>query len=143
MVRSILPESWPIPELNKFNRSFFTSGALVVQECEACGNIQHPPEEICHSCREMKFKARETNGLGTIYSYMVIHHPVAPELRPYVPYAIVLVRLDEYPQCRVLGNVLNRKPDEIAIGQQVKVVFEEITDGDENMLMPQWEVIDV
>jgi uncharacterized OB-fold protein len=73
---------------------------------------------------------------------MIVRHPVDPELQPYVPYAIVLVSLDDYPQCRVLGNVLNRSPDEIGIGQKVKVAFEEIIDGDQRILMPQWEVLD-
>ncbi len=142
MVRAILPESWPIPALSKFNRDFFTSGTLVVQECAECGNIQHPPEEICHKCLGMDFKSRQTNGRGTIYSYMVIHHPAAPELQKYVPYAVVLVSLDEHPHCRILGNVLNRKPEEISIGQKVRVTFEEIADGDEKILMPQWEAVD-
>ena len=39
-----MPEDWPIPELDRFNRDFFTAGKLVVQQCEACETVQHPPD---------------------------------------------------------------------------------------------------
>ena len=138
-----MPENWPIPAIDTFNRDFFTSGKLVVQECVACGTVQHPPEEICHKCHEMEFGARETNGRGTIYSYIIVHNPPSPALADAVPYAVVLVSLDEHPQIRILGNVLNRKPDELEIGQKLEVVFEEIKDEEagEDLLVPQWEVV--
>ena len=137
------PDNWPIPEIDKFNREFFTSGKLVVQECGSCGTVQHPPEEVCHKCYGMEFKARETNGRGTIHSYIVVHNPPSPAFVDAVPYGVVLVSLDEFPQLRILGNVLNRKPSELAIGQKTKAVFEEIDDDEAGgkLLMPQWEVV--
>ncbi len=137
------PDVWPIPQIDQFNRDFFTSGKLVVQECVSCGTVQHPPEEICHKCCGVEFKARETNGLGTIYSYIVAHNPPAPAFTDAVPYGVILVSLDEFPQVRILGNALNRKPSELEIGQKVRAVFEEIDDeeADEKLLMPQWEIV--
>jgi hypothetical protein len=43
-----------------------------------------------------------------------------------------------------MGNVLNRAPSEIAIGQAVRAVFEvvEPADGGERLRVPQWEVIE-
>ena len=60
-----------------------------------------------------------------------------------MPYAVVLVSLDEHPHVRILGNVLNREPGEIAIGQRVRATFEEIADAEagETLLMPQWEAV--
>lgn len=136
-----MPEDWPIPELDRFNRDFFTTGKLVVQECTSCGTVQHPPDAACNNCREMTFRSRETNGKGEIYSYVVVHNPPAPALAEAVPYAVALVSLEEFPHVRILGNVLNREPGEVAIGQQVQVTFEEIQDEDERLLMPQWEVV--
>ena len=43
-----------------------------------------------------------------------------------VPYAVVLVSLDEFPHVRILGNVLNREASEIEIGQKVQAAFEQI-----------------
>lgn len=138
-----MPKAWPIPAINEFNRPFFTSGIIVLQECSVCGCIQHPPEEFCHQCFGVEFISRATSGQGTIYSYTVVHHPVALVLTEVVPYAIALVALDEYPAVRLLGNVLNCSPDNIRIGQRVKAVFEEIHDEELNLriLLPQWHVI--
>ncbi len=140
----VMPEGWALPALDEFNGPFFTSGKIVLQRCTACATVQHPPEEVCHACLGMEFEPRVTSGLGTIYSLIVVHHPVAPTLRESVPYAVVLVSMDDEPSARVLGNVLNRRPDELAIGQRVRAVFEKIVDSEsgETLHLPEWEVID-
>ena len=138
-----MPEDWPIPELDRFNRDFFTAGKVVVQQCVACQTVQHPPDAACNNCRAMEFRSLETNGEGTIYSYIVVHNPPAPALAEAVPYAVALVSLDEHPHVRIIGNVLNREPGEVAIGQKVRATFEEIADeeADETILLPQWNVV--
>jgi uncharacterized OB-fold protein len=138
-----MPDDWPVPALDRFNREYFTSGKLLVQECKTCGTLQHPPEELCYTCRGMDFGWRETNGNGTIYSFVGVYHPVAPALQKVVPYTVALVSLDELPKIRVLGNVLNRAPEAVEIGQRVRAVFEEIRDegAGETILLPQWEVV--
>jgi uncharacterized OB-fold protein len=138
-----MPDNWPIPALDRFNRDFFTSGRIVVQECVACGTVQHPPDAACNNCKAMEFRSRETNGAGTVYSYIVVHNPPAPALAEAVPYAVALVSLDEFPHVRILGNVLNREPGEVAIGQRVQATFEEIDDAEsgERILLPQWVVV--
>ena len=67
----------------------------------------------------------------------------APSLAEAVPYAVVLVSLDEHPHVRILGNVLNRDPGEVEIGQKVRATFETIEDeeAEETILLPQWEVV--
>lgn len=140
----VMPEGWALPALDAYNRPFFTAGAVVLQECAACGNVQHPPEEVCHRCLGMAFKEHPTSGQGTIYSFIVAHHPVAPALREAVPYTIALVSLDDVPGARVIGNVLNRRPAELAIGQRVRAVFDEShqTEDGVRLRIPQWEVVD-
>jgi uncharacterized OB-fold protein len=138
-----MPETWPIPGLNALNRDFFSTGKLVVQECVGCGNIQHPPEEICFRCHGMDFRPSQTSGQGTVHSYIVVHHPASAAMREIVPYAVVLVALNDHPEVRVIGNLVNRAPTEVVIGQRVRAVFEEIEDKEAGVLirMPQWEAI--
>ena len=70
-----------------------TSTALVhhraswrVQECEACGTLQHPPEEICHACGSMAFGTRRSlPATGTVHSYTVVHHSVHAALDASCP----------------------------------------------------------
>ena len=140
----LMPEGWAQPAVDRFNEGFFTSGKLVLQECANCGTVQHPPEEVCHQCQGMDFGARETTGMGTIHSYIVVRHPVAPALAAAVPYAVALVVPDEFPHVRIVGNVLNRAPDEVSIGQRVRAVFEPLptAEGEPAVLLPQWEVVE-
>lgn len=135
-----MPDDWPLPVIDQFNRPFFTTGRLVLQECASCGAVQHPPEEICQTCYAMEFRAREVDEHGTIFSFVVARHPSgSPVLSERVPYVIALVSLDERPEIRVLGNVVDVPPDEVRIGLPVKTVFEEAEDPDGGtILLPQW-----
>ena len=143
MARKLMPEEWMIPLVVKTNEGFFTSGRLVVQECGDCGNIQHPPEEVCWRCLSMSLQWRDTSGKGTIYSYIVVHNPPAPSFKDVVPYAVVIVSLDDHPHVRVVGNVVNCPAREVRIGQRVRAVFDPIDPGDggQTILLPQWEFI--
>jgi uncharacterized OB-fold protein len=137
-----LGDDWVLPLLDDRNRPFFTSGALVLQACASCGHVQHPPEDVCSACGGTAFTTRTSRGEGRIESVIVVHHPVHPRLEAAVPYAVVLVSVDDAAGVNVVGNVLNRPPGEIAIGQRVRVAFEEIADPEtgERLRIPQWEV---
>ena len=135
----VLPPDWALPALSDANRAWFTSGELAVQQCASCGALQHPPEEICHACASMAFTARAVAPYGTVHSYTVAHHSVHSALDAFVPYAVVLVSLDEVPELRVVGNLLGVAVDEIAIGMAVVATWEERTADDGTVIrLPQW-----
>ncbi len=134
-----MPEGWNLPEIDDLNRQFFTSGKLLVQQCTECGTVQHLPEDVCHDCHAMTFDWVEASGNGTIYSYVIVHHPVHDMLRERVPYGVILVQLDDYPSIRIVGNLVDVDPSEIAIGKPVSVSFEEVEGADGEMVtIPQW-----
>ena len=138
-----LGDDWLLPALDTRNRAWFTSGELRLQRCQRCGRVQFPPEDVCRACGSFELGTKTCAGRGVVESVAVVHHAVHPALRSRVPYAVVLVALDDAPHVRLLGNVLNRSPDDIAIGARVQVVFEEVVDPDtgEALLLPQWEVV--
>jgi uncharacterized OB-fold protein len=138
-VRGALPEDWALPVVNEVNRAWFTSQELALQQCTACGRVQHPPEEICRVCGSMAFTTAVVPPTGTVYSYTVVHHPVNAALEAAVPYVVVLVSLDERPEVRVVGNLLDVDRDEAAIGLPVETVWLErrAEDGD-TVWLPQW-----
>ena len=138
-----LGDSWLLPEIDDLNRAWFTRGSIAVQQCDDCQTLQHPPDELCCGCRRTNLSFRECSGEGHIESLAVVHQAVHPGLKDALPYAVVVVSLDDAPGVHAMGNVLNRKPSEIAIGQAVRAVFEEVepADGGERLLIPQWEVI--
>jgi uncharacterized OB-fold protein len=138
-----LGDDWLLPALDTRNRAWFTSGELSLQQCRRCAHVQFPPEDVCRACGSFELGAKTHAGRGAVESVAVIHHAVHPALRSRVPYAVVLVALDDAPHVRLLGNVLNRPPDNIAIGARVRVVFEELKDPEsgEALRIPQWEVV--
>ena len=91
----------------------------------------------------MEFDWRACSGEGRIEGVAVVHHSVHPAFNDRVPYAVVVVSLDDAPGVNAVGNVLNRDPGDVAIGQSVRAVFEEIRDpeGGTTLQIPQWEVV--
>src|SRR5579862_8761618 len=124
-----MPDEWPLPEIDDTNRDFFTSGRLLIQKCSACGALQHPPEEVCFRCQGTRFESVESEGLGTVQSYVVVHHPTHPLLKEHVPYGVALVELRDFPGIRILGNVLDFDPTQLSIGLPVQVTFEAVEDA--------------
>jgi len=139
-----LPEAWPLPSPDGLNRDYFSAGRLLVQQCTACGAVQHPPEEVCFRCQSFRFHNVESAGLGHVYSYIVAHYAVSPLLKESVPYGIALVQLDDYPDVRIVGNVLNLPPEALRIGLPVRVIFEAAADEEtgDHLLVPQWEAVE-
>ena len=138
-----LGDEWVLPAIDDLNRAWFTSGTIQVQECRDCGALQHPPDEVCGSCQGGNLGWRECPGGGRVESVAVVHQAVHPGLKQHLPYAIVVVSLDGAPGCNAVGNIVNRKPSEVEIGQRVQAVFEAVDpgDGSDTLLLPQWEVV--
>ena len=137
-----MPEDWALPALDRLNETFFTAGRIVLQACKGCGSVQHPPEELCHRCQGTDFQAVESAGRGSVYSFVVAHHAAHPSLGDRVPYVVALVALDDFPDVRIVGNLLDVAPSEVAIDRAVEVVFEEIETDDGILRLPQWRIRD-
>ena len=138
-----LGDDWILPELDDLNRPWFTSGEIQVQTCDDCGAFQHPPDEVCASCQGSSLSFRAVPGDGRVESAVVVHQAVHPVLKDRVPYTVVVVSLDDAPGVSAIGNVLNREPGSVKIGDRVKATFEDCSAPDgEAMKIPQWEVVD-
>jgi uncharacterized OB-fold protein len=140
----VLGERWALPALDALNRDFFTSGVLTLQQCKQCQHIQHPPEDVCESCQSFELGGFASAGRGRIESVAVVTQAVHPLLADRVPYAIVLVSLADAPGILIAGNVVEKEPDAVRIGDRVRVVFEAARDprSGDDLKIPQWEVVD-
>jgi uncharacterized OB-fold protein len=130
-----VPFDWATPIVTPANREWFTSGTLAVQRCAGCDAVQHPPEEVCHRCGGMEFDYQAVAPRGTVYSFTVAHYAASSALAESVPYAVILVSLDELPEVRVIGNMPATDPAEVRIGLPVEAYWEERDGG---VLLPQW-----
>lgn len=142
-MKRVLGETWVVPALDAHNRAFFTAGVLTLQRCVACGHVQHPPDDVCEACGGFDLGAFASAGDGRVESVAVVTHAVHPRLADRVPYAIALISVADAPGVLIAGNVVGRDPDAVAIGDRVRVAFEDATDPrtGEALRIPQWEVV--
>lgn len=133
-----LGNDWALPALDESNRPFFISGRIALRVCADCGAVRHPPQPLCSECQGSRTSTRFSMGVGTVHSRIVVHHAVHPALADAVPYCVALVSLDDFPETRIVGNVLDVPPSEVRIGMRVRAVFERVDDGGEPLQIPQW-----
>ena len=60
-----------------------------------------------------------------MFSYTIVHHAAVPPLAAEVPYNIVVVELDDAPGARLISNVLDVDPADVAVGMRVAVAWDE------------------
>ena len=108
---------------------------FLVQRCGACDKPIFYPREVCPTCLSSdSLEWRESTGKGTVYAVSVQHRPANPTMADRVPYVVALVELDD--GIRVMSNVIGCDPGDVAIGDAVRVTWEELSDGRN---LPQFE----
>lgn len=113
---------------------------LVVQTCKACNIDQWGPEWICHKCLSFDLGYRQVSGKGKIFSWERAWYAVHPALKDSTPYITVLVELPDAGNIRMVGNLLGDPLQQVVIGSDVEVVFED-HDGDKPFTLVQWKVV--
>jgi uncharacterized OB-fold protein len=73
------------------------------------------------------------SGRGTVYSYVVHHHPPVPGKE--MPFVVALVELEE--GVRVLAELMDASPAEVHIGLPVVAAFVRV---DDDLTLPAWKV---
>ena len=119
-------------EPNSENLQFFEGAEqrrLVLPRCTACGFVIWFPREICPECGSQDVDWFEASGNGSIYSCTVTRR-IPGSWGKAAPFVLAYVELDEGP--RVMTNIVDCDPEQVAIGDRVKAVFEEATDRDGN-----------
>jgi uncharacterized OB-fold protein len=107
------------------------AGELRVQHCPTCGRLRHPPGPMCPSCGADKQDWVTVPGRGTVFSYVVHHHPPVPGKQ--LPFVVALVELDE--GVRMLGELIDVDPATVRVGLPVEVALTKI---DDELTLPFW-----
>jgi uncharacterized OB-fold protein len=118
----------PLPQISAAMAPFFEAARqkqLVVQRCRGCGVLRFPARDRCSACLSRDAEWTPVSGRGTVFSFAVMHQVYHPGFASEVPYAVVLVALDEGP--RMVSNVVGCPPGEIRVGMPLEVVFEAVT----------------
>lgn len=102
---------------------------LRFQKCGGCGAFRFPPLTGCRDCGSTESAWVAVAGRARIFSYTVVHHPAIPDLQGDVPYPVVVVEFDDAPGARLISNVLDVAPDEVEIGLELDLVWDEPSPG--------------
>jgi uncharacterized OB-fold protein len=122
----------PRPSVTQDN-AFWFDGArnhvLLIQRCASCGTLRHPPAPACGVCQSLAWDTLEASGRGTLYSFVVVHHP---RVEPFdYPLPIGLVELEE--GTRLVANLDGIAPGELRIGLPLVATF---VDYDPGLALP-------
>jgi uncharacterized OB-fold protein len=118
----------PLPQITPEMAPFWEAARrheLVVQRCRGCGERRFPARDLCNRCLAREADWVPVSGRGTIFSFVVMHQVYHPGFADSVPYAVVVVELEE--GARMISNLVECPLGDIRIDMPVEVVFEELT----------------
>jgi uncharacterized OB-fold protein len=131
-----LHPDYPLPDLDDpVMRPFWEgcrNGRLILQRDRETGEAHWPPKPAYWKRGRLEYF--DASGHGEVYSYVVGYEPFLPAFRDLLPLVMVIVQLDEGP--RLVGYMVNCRPDEMSFGMKVRVVFKQLT---ERVTLPVWE----
>jgi uncharacterized OB-fold protein len=128
----------PRPVVNRDNAGFWEGverHRLLIQRCTGCGTLRHPWLPGCNTCGGLDWDTVDASGEGTVYSYVVMHHPPFPAFTrsdhagdAAGPYAVGLIELAE--GVRIVSNVVGVPYDKVRVGLPVRLEFQRYDDED-------------
>ncbi|RFU82898.1 hypothetical protein DY218_30655 [Streptomyces triticagri] len=129
----------PRPVINRDNAGFWDGvrkDELLIQRCTQCATLRLPWLPGCNVCGAATWDTVRASGGGTVFSYVVMHHPPFPAFDP--PYAVGLIELAE--GVRLVSNVVGVLPDQVRIGAPVRLEFQQMED---DLRLPVFRMADV
>ncbi|GGY29831.1 bifunctional MaoC family dehydratase N-terminal/OB-fold nucleic acid binding domain-containing protein [Streptomyces djakartensis] len=127
----------PRPVINRDTAGFWEGVArheLLIQRCAGCGTLRLPWLPGCNSCGCARWDTVAAGGEGTVYSYVVMHHPPFRAFEP--PYAVGLIELAE--GVRIVSNVVGVPYDKVRIGMPVRLTFRRY---DDKLVLPVFRAV--
>jgi len=114
------------PSAEGLNGEFYAraaqTGRIHLQRCAECGTWRHPPRFRCAACASFDWVWEPTSGRGRVFTWTVTHRPIDPAFANELPYAVLVVELDEGP--RVVGNLLGIEPAALTLDLPVVAEIE-------------------
>ena len=127
----------PQPTMNR-DTAFFWDGLrehkLLLQRCQGCSTVRHPARPMCPLCNSLDWDTVVASGRGSVYSYVIPHHPPFPFMHD--PFVVVLVELEE--GWRLVANLVGVESADDVMGAAVAIEYEDF-DGD--LTLPAFRVV--
>ena len=113
-----------LPEPTPVSQPFFDAGEegrFLLQVCPRDGAFFYPRGR-CPKCWRDDWQWKEASGRGTVYSFTIDRLGHDPQQKPFVPFAIAVVKLEEGPHA--VGHIVDCDIDAVRTGMKVKAVFD-------------------
>ncbi len=135
-----MPKQGVVPDqLSKPFWDAANEGRLVIQNCQACDRLQHPPGPTCGQCRSGdNLEWKEMSGRGKIYNYAVVYDCPVRLLQEDQPFNLAVIMLDEDPGIQMYSHLPGTPVDQVPVGASVEVEFEATANGQK---VPEWRVV--
>lgn len=118
----------PLPDVTDGSQPFWDAcrrHELVIQQCDSCAHRRWPIGPACTRCLSPSATWVSTPGTGRVWSWITYHQAFNPAFAADVPYNVALIRMDAGHT--MISNLVGIANDDIRIGQQVEVVFDDVT----------------
>jgi len=118
----------PLPKIGVYDKPFWEYAKrheLRMQRCKQCGNVWFPPAPVCNDCLSQEYEWKLMSGRARVVSWVIFHQLYITGFKDEIPYASVLVHLDEGPE--MITNIVGLPNEQLKVGLPVEVVFEDAT----------------
>jgi uncharacterized OB-fold protein len=128
----------PLPRFySEGSREFYEAAKaheLRIQQCAGCDRFRFPPQPMCPECHSLESRWTQVSGTGRIHTFTVIRSfeprsvPMFTWPSDRYPIVVVLVTLPDAGGVNIVSNIVDCDPDDLRIGMEVEVVFDDVTD---------------
>ena len=119
----------PLPTPDADTAAFWRGlhdGRLLLQHCTDCGHVQYYQQATCRACGRENLVHRAASGRGKVHSFSVVHRAPGPAFKADIPYAVLLVELEEGP--RMISTFTDGAPDEVTFDMDVVLTLQTINE---------------
>jgi len=68
----------------------------------------------------------ELPGTGRVYTYTIVRQAFIPSLQDRLPYVVIAVELDGADGVRIVSNLVDAEPGDMAVDMAVEVAWEDM-----------------
>jgi uncharacterized OB-fold protein len=118
----------PLPLMRGYTKEFYDfckNRELRFQRCTKCGEWRHTPRPMCGECLSLEWQWVRVSGKGKVYTWTVTFQPLYPQFKQDIPYAGVIVELDEGP--RMVSWVTGIDQMDLKVNMPVEVWFDDVS----------------
>jgi uncharacterized protein len=100
---------------------------LRFQRCTDCDTWRHMPRESCEKCSSFNWSWERSSGKAKLFSWTIIHSALHPGYAHELPYAAVIVEMDE--GVKLVTRLVDIPHDALKLELPLQVEFEDVAEG--------------